>query len=278
VSAYNDGGEGPASAQACATTEGSASEITINLPGGVPLSLRRISGGTFTMGSPADEADRGADEDLHEVTLTHDYFIGVTEVTQAQWQALMGSNPSNFRTCGDDCPVEKVSWNMVAGADGFIERLNQHLTDTGQPGAGLFRLPTEAEWERAARAGTSTRFSHGDASSCDPECVICTDHDPYMWWCGNADGASHPVGSKEPNDFGLFDMHGNVWEWVQDVYQEHLGTAPQTDPDGPAPPGDRVMRGGSWYWHASSCRSARRHTASTTVTNYTYGFRLARSS
>ena len=213
----------------------------MTLPGGVPLVLEAVPGGTFTMGSPATERNRGSDETQHQVTLTKSYFIGKTAVTQAQWQAVMGSNPSYFSSCGGNCPVEHVSWNDIAGSGGFLEKLNAAL---GLSGASAFRLPTEAEWERAARGDTTTRFSFGDALDCDDQCGSCSAAS-WVWWCADSGNATHTAGQKQPNAYGLYDMHGNIREWVQD-WDGAYPTSAVTDPAGPASGGSRVVRGGSW--------------------------------
>lgn len=233
-----------------------AQEVTIMLPGDVPLVMVRVPAGTFMMGSPEDE--RGSEvfdnETLHQVTLTQDYYIGKTEVTQAQWQAVMGTpNPDrcdNFAT-GDDYPAGCLTWYEIAGDDGFVEMLNEHL------GTAVFRLPTEAEWERAARAGTQTRFSHGDVLECSDDCSACAVHNQYMWWCGNSPDAAQEVGMKLPNTFGLHDMHGNQWEFVQDRYGDYP-SSPVVDPTGPSAGNDRVLRGGDWGGDALFSRSASR--------------------
>jgi len=254
--------------------------VTITLPGGVTMDLVYIPAGTFEMGSPVGERGRIDYEDLHEVTLTSGYYMGLTEVTQWQWEAVMGTAmPSS---CGDygigpDYPVYCVSWDDIAASGGFVELLNAHLANTGQPGAGLFRLPTEAEWERAARGGTQTEFSFAAPLDWDLECGSFAEADPYMWWCGNDSPVySKPVGTKQANPFGLKDMHGNIWEWVEDRWLSHLGYNPVIDPIGPATGLSRVNRGGSWLSFAKSCRSAYRASQTTSYRYYGIGFRIAR--
>jgi len=217
-------------------------EVTIKLPGDVPMVLVKVPAGVFLMGSPDGERGNVFDnETQHQVTLTQDYYLGKTEVTQAQWEAVMGT-PMRAEcgdiAVGDESPVYCVTWNRIAGPDGFLEKLNAYL------GSDVFRLPTEAEWERAARADTTTRFSHGDVLECSDECEACAAHDPYMWWCGNVSPfGPKPVGQKLANPFGLHDMHGNLWEIVNDRYGEFSGD-PVEDPTGPGGAGDIVIRGG----------------------------------
>jgi formylglycine-generating enzyme required for sulfatase activity len=231
--------------------------LSISLPGGVALELMRIPAGTFLMGSPREEQDRWDDEGPQtEVTIARDFFLGKFEVTQAQWRAVMGNNPSYL--AGDDYPVESVSWN---DARDFAAALNAHVSATGQ-GPALLRLPTEAEWEYACRADTTTRFFFGDAPDCRDDCTDCAAgflpgaQSEYMWYCGNNDPFGvKSVGGKLPNAFGLYDMHGNVWEWCQDWYGPHPGGS-VTNPTGPATGSYRVVRGGSCYSLPSYCRSA----------------------
>ncbi len=204
-----------------------------------------IAPGTFPMGSPEYESGRSDDEIMHEVTLTKGFYMLKTPVTQRQWQAVMGNNPSSFMAGGDNCPVENVSWNECQE---FIKRLNE-----GED--GIYRLPTEAEWEYACRAGSSTPLCNGEISE-----LYCA-HDPILnevgWYCGNSSRKSRPVAQKSPNAWGLYDMHGNVSEWCQDWYGEY-GSDSQTDPCGPASASGKVVRGGSWLSNAKNCRSASR--------------------
>ncbi len=251
------------------TTEGN--EITVSLPGGVPLVLVRIPAGTFQMGAPADERGTSAEEQpLHEVTLTRDFYMGKYEVTQAQWYAVMGMNPSLFSACGASCPVEQVTWDLVCGTNGFLAKLNALL------GTTKFRLPTEAEWERAARGGTQTRFSFGDALDGDDACGANDAAAPFDWWCGTSASSTHPVGTKAANPYGLFDVHGNVWEMVEDW----LGTYPstdETDPTGPSTGSVKTVRGGGWFQLLRLTRSASRYFDSPELGFGSVGFRLARS-
>jgi formylglycine-generating enzyme required for sulfatase activity len=227
------------------------------------IKMVKISAGSFTMGSPDTETNREVDEGpQHQVTLTQDFYLGKYEVTQGQWQAVMGANPSRYSSCGQDCPVERVSWNEITGVGGFLDKLNQAKagcdisnlpTDTtryrpDKVPAGCYRLPTEAEWEYSARAGTTTRFSYGD----DPSQI-----GNYGWYTSNSSSSTHKVGGKLPNPWGLYDMHGNVSEWNYDWYgSNYYSNGNQTDPSGPTSGSYRVVRGGSWYDVAGGLRSA----------------------
>ena len=233
-------------------------EGTFTLPGGVSLEMVRIEPGTFQMGSSQGGS---AERPVHEVTIRQGFYLGKYEVTQAQWEAVMGSNPSRFRGCGD-CPVESVSWG---GAQAFIRKLNE------MEGKNRYRLPSEAEWEYAARAGTTTRYSWGDEigsnrGNCDG--------------CGSQwdDEKTAPVGSFPANAWGLHDMHGNVWEWVQDCWNGNYEGAPA---DGSAwERGNcsiRVLRGGSWFINPWHLRAANRNWFSTGSRDISFGFRIART-
>lgn len=206
------------------------------------MSFVLISPGTFMMGSPEDELGRNPDETLHQVTISKPYYLQTTEVTQEQWEAVVGSNGSWWFGC-DDCPVEEVSW---PDAEEFINELNDM-------GIGTYRLPTEAEWEYGARAGTTTAFANGGII--ETGCEYEPNLDQMGWYCYNT-GRTEKVAQKLPNVWGLYDMHGNVYEWCQDWYGEYP-SAPVTDPQGPDSGNYRVLRGGSWYgaaWHARSAK------------------------
>ncbi|MCP4108120.1 MAG: SUMF1/EgtB/PvdO family nonheme iron enzyme [Desulfobacteraceae bacterium] len=222
-----------------------------------------IKAGTFTMGSPENEKGRDSDEKQHRVTLTKGFYMQTTEVTQRQWKAIMGSNLSNFKGC-EECPVENVSWNDTQE---FIKKLNQK-------GEGVYSLPTEAEWEYAARAGTDTPFYFGKCLSTDQ--VNYNGNYPLKG-CpkGEYRKKTTPVASFKANLWGLYDMHGNVWEWCQDWYSNYPSTA-VSDPSGPKTGSLRVNRGGSWVYNAGYCRSACRRNNSPDNRNNGLGFRLSR--
>jgi formylglycine-generating enzyme required for sulfatase activity len=197
-----------------------------------------ISAGTFQMGSEDGEGD---ERPVHRVTISRPFYLGKYEVTQAQWQTVMETNPSLFQ--GEPRrPVEQISWE---DAQAFINKLN------AREGTTVYRLPTEAEWEYAARAGTTTAYSFGN----DVERLGA-----YAWYRQNAERHTHPVGQLQPNAWGLYDMHGNVWEWVQDWYGRYAAQA-ITDPRGPTAGSHRMRRGGGWNNEAKYCRSANRYSA-----------------
>lgn len=252
-------------------------ELTVWLPGSVPLVLVRVPAGNFMMGSASSDPAREAPElPQHKVILSKEFFVGKYEVTQGQWQAVMGSL-SNQEECGVGAnrPVCQVTWQAITGRGGFLERLNGYLQSTGQLGAGGIRLLTEAEWEFAARAGTTTRFSFGDALECGESCEACAAAAGYTWWCGdNSPDGSKSVGSKRPNGLGLFDMHGNLWEWVSDWYGPYSASG-QTDPKGPETGTGRVFRGGRWSNVLRFCRAAKRLSAAPTTAQGAVGFRVA---
>ena len=223
--------------------------------GNVVYNMKRVDGGTFTMGATAEMSPPSdSEKPAHEVTLSS-YSIGETEVTQALWQAVMGNNPSTFK--GDNLPVEQVSWN---DCQIFIYKLNNL---TGK----RFRLPTEAEWEFAARGGNRsnhTQYSGGSSL------------DEVAWYKGNSSGKTHPVKTKKPNELGLYDMAGNVDEWCQDWYGSYSSSS-QYNPTGPNSGSIRVFRGGSWGGTAWSCSSSRRKYSTPNGSWDHLGLRLALS-
>jgi len=197
-----------------------------------------IPDGKFLMGSPLSQRNRLSDEGQHEVVITRPFYMGKYEVTQAQWRAIMGNNFSEFQGC-DDCPVERVSWNDVQE---FLRRLNERAEITG------YRLPTEAEWEYACRAGSQAAYYFGD----DPGGL-----GSFAWYGENSGSKTHPVGQKRPNAWGLYDLHGNVWEWCQDWYGDYPSGS-LSDPTGPGSGKYHVVRGGSWNYDARGTRCASR--------------------
>lgn len=211
-----------------------------------------IPAGTFKMGSESGDPD---ERPVHHVTLSRAFYLGKYEVTQGQWQAVMGTNPSLFQ--GDPMrPVDQVSWD---DAQAFISKLN------AMEGVQLYRLPTEAEWEYAARAGTTTVYSFGN----DPRQL-----GNYAWYRANSERRTHPVGQKWPNAWGLYDMLGNVWEWVQD-WEGRYQAGAVTDPQGPASGTYRMRRGCGWNSEPNVCRVANRYS----VVGYRddfIGFRVVR--
>ena len=234
-----------------------------SLTNSIGMELVLIPAGTFRMGAPAAEPGRIKNEGpVHQVTIGQSFYLGQYEVTQAQWRAVMGNNPSYFSNC-ETCPVENVSWDDVQE---FIEQLN------AQEGVTTYRLPSEAEWEYAARAGTQTAYSFGDAVNRLGQ---------YAWYGENSGDRTHPVGSKRPNRFGLYDVHGNVYEWVQDCFHDHYHGAP-TDGSAWVTGGEnicssRYLRGGTWYSSPRFLRSAARVSNDVRNPDFAVGFRLARS-
>ncbi len=252
-----------------------APNLTVGLGKSTNLELALIRSGSFMMGS--DKSDR--EKPVHQVTISKPFYLGKYEVTQVQWQAVMGKNPSYFPNCGVDCPVENVSWNM---AQEFIKRLNaRHDGNT-------YRLPTEAEWEYAARAGTAGDYAgnvdeiawyanNAGDQTLDADKLFTIDPDPnaYAKRVINNGNRTHPVGTKKPNEWGLYDMSGNVLEWCHDWADGgYYGKSPSTDPKGPAIGIAKVMRGGSWGSYAANVRSAFRNLDSPDSFYGDYGFRI----
>jgi formylglycine-generating enzyme required for sulfatase activity len=227
--------------------------------GGVEFSMVYVSGWTFEMGCTEEQgSDCYSDENpKHNVTLS-DYYVGRYEVTQGLWKAVMGSNPSSdcgSYGIGDNYPVYCVSWNQVQT---FITALND-MTEKN------YRLPTEAEWEFAARGGNSSQGYKYSGSNTIGD---------VAWYSGNSGSSTHIVGTKVPNELGIYDMSGNVWEWVNDWYGSYSNGA-QTDPIGPSSGSFRVIRGGSWRYGAGICRVSFRNNNYPDYRNSDLGFRLA---
>ena len=242
---------------------------------GVDFRMIEVKSGEFMMGATAEQAgayDR--EKPAHKVKLTKDYFIGETEVTQALWEAVMGSNPSESGKSGS-LPVEHVSWNDICGKGGFLEKLNYVLK--GQlPEGRKFRLPTEAEWEYAARGGhkppkVQTMYS-GNVNI-----------DEVAWYYNNSEGKTHPVKSLKANLLGLYDMSGNVWEWCSDRYGSDTyykdcsnnGADTVTDPQGHETGSYRVYRGGGWNYASGQCRVSFRESNAPKLMLDSLGLRLA---
>ena len=226
--------------------------FTVN---GVSFTMIGVKGGTFTMGATSEQGTSEPwdhEYPTHSVTLSN-FAIGETEVTQELWRAVMGSNPSRFS--GTNLPVEQVSWN---DCQTFITKLNQ-LTGKN------FRLPTEAEWEYAARGGNKSKGDKYAGSNTLGD---------VAWYEGNGSGRTHPVKQKQANELGLYDMSGNVWEWCQDWFGTYSSSA-QTNPTGPASGSNRVRRGGSWYYNARYCRVSFRYNNTPAYYNSGLGLRLA---
>jgi formylglycine-generating enzyme required for sulfatase activity len=245
----------------------------------------KIDAQTFEMGCTAGMADCEEHESpAHFVTLTNDFFIGETEVTQGEYEAMMGTNPSNFSSCGLDCPVEDLSWHEAAAFANAVsdsEGLEQCYTCTedgsifgldcpvaiGPYSCDGYRAPTEAEWEAAARCGADTLYAGSTVIG------------HVAWWEGNSGGTTQPVATKISNDCGLYDMTGNVWEWTQDFYSaSYYSTSPDIDPVGATSSTDRTTRGGSWYNSLEYLPVSRRYGNLPWWSNFQTGFRLARTS
>lgn len=213
----------------------------------IGMELVYVPPGDFMMGSDNGDAD---EKPVHRVTISQGFWMGKYEVTQSQYEGVVGKNPSYFKGCSN-CPLETVSWD---DAREFISQLNANNDGF------IYSLPTEAQWEYAARAGTTGLYA-GNL-------------DDMAWYNKNSDLKTHPVGTKQPNAFGLYDMHGNVWEWCEDWYGSYSATA-ATDPTGPSSGTYRVVRGGAGDDYANYARSANRYGNDPTVRDYSSGFRVA---
>jgi len=234
-------------------------ELAVDLGGGVKLEMVLIPAGEFLMGSPdADNAVTGYARPQHRVRITVPFYLGKYQVTQEQWRAVMRRNPSYVHASKH--PVEQVSWQ---DCQQFLDKLNLRQ---GNP-AGKFLLPTEAQWEYACRAGSTTNYCCGGDE---------TRLEEYGWYDVNSGRRTHPVGQKKANAFGLYDMHGNVWEWCADWYDEgYYAKSPADDPRGPATGLARVRRGGSAYGPAKNCRSSNRNYLVPRESDLDLGFRVS---
>lgn len=241
---------------------------------GLGMKLAAIPAGRFQMGSPADDFSKRENEvPQHEVELTKGFYLGVYSVTQREYQQVVGNNPSEFTGDGRR-PVERVSWfdavefcNRLSEREGFSPFYRIEGKQTHIVGGNGYRLPTEAEWEFACRAGTTTRWWFGNDESRLGE---------FAWYRENSGRTAHPVGEKRANEFGLHDVHGNVWEWCQDWYGGYPSEA-QVDPTGPESGSGRVLRGGAWGDDPDDCRSAVRFDDRPEDRSYVIGFRAART-
>ena len=249
----------PKVAQASATKDVAAEDEKVayktgdvkvmTLPGGATIEMIWCAPGTFMMGSPKSEAGRFDDEPMHPVTLTKGFWLGKYEVTQAQWESVMGENRSRFK--GPDRPVDNISWDDCKR---FVGKVNATF-------GGRARMPTEAEWEYACRAGSGAPIA-GNGHLGD-----------MAWYDGNSGSQTHAVGKNQANHWGFFDMHGNVLEWCFDWFSQPEGHA--TDPKGPATGSFKVLRGGCWFFYERDCRSAYRLKRDPGIRNCIFGFRLA---
>ena len=254
--AVNSGNEQQAQESASEQSEVQSEPVAVEgsktfTANGVDFTMVLVNGGTFQMGSTTGDSD---EKPVHSVTLSS-YYIGQTEVTQALWKAVMGSNPCKY-DIGDNRPVQNVSWN---DCQTFIQKLNQL---TGE----RFRLPTEAEWEYAAKGGNRSKgYTYSGSNSIDN----------VAWYTDNSSRESHPVATKAPNELGIYDMTGNVWEWCQDWEGDYSSSA-QSNPSGPSSGFFRVLRGGCWDNNATDCRTANRYRGTPTSAGILLGLRLAR--
>ena len=263
-----------------------------HLPDSVSMEFVEIPAGRFQMGSHDDSSWSWCypcEQPVHEVTIGSSFYIGKTEITQAQWLAVMGSWPGTAGVVPDSTygaggshPAYYISWD---DCQNFITALNQHITDTGQ-GPATFRLPNESEWEYACRAGTTTRFYFGDSEGCGTACEDCAagafagNRSDYIWYCGNNNpSGTKPVGGKMPNAWGLHEMHGGVYEWCQDFWHGSYDGAPVDGSAWVLPTSlGRVIRGGYWGGPVQNCRSSYRSAHSPGDRRYSVGVRLVMES
>ncbi|MCG3149017.1 MAG: Hercynine oxygenase [Verrucomicrobiae bacterium] len=239
-----------ASENLVATQPDTKNNRIVDLGGGVTMEFVLIPPGSFMMGSESGDID---EKPVHKVTFRHAFYLGKYEVTQEQWESVIGTNPSNFK--GTKKPVERVSWD---DCQKFFARLKEKLPKQ------TFRLPTEAEWEYACRAGAHTLYGFGDDEPSLRQ---------YAWYSESSPPSTHPVGEKKSNAWGLYDMHGNVWEWCVDWYGDY-SASDKTNPVGPDSGQNRVLRGGACYNKASALRTANRYCNYQGARYSYFGFRV----
>ena len=242
--------------------------LTYNLSNSVTIELKRCPAGIFMMGSSENELGHDDNEDQHQVTLTRDFYMGTYEVTQEQYVAVMGNNPS--ASVGDKKPVEKVNWD---NAKAFCDLMNSNIASSSLPDGYYFSLPSDAQWEYACRAGTTESLNSGNNIA--PVAGICSYLNELGWYSGNSGGETHVVGQKSPNNWGLYDMHGNVLEWTRDRYRDYYTTVPEIDPEGNSSGDSIVNRGGYYSATPEKCRSAYRSLNKYYAEFSIIGFRLA---
>jgi formylglycine-generating enzyme required for sulfatase activity len=267
--------------------------------GVVPGVWVSLSAGNFSMGAPTTESCKFETAVAHPVTLSQGFQIQTTEVTQSQFTAVMGYNPSTHKACGPNCPVETVTWHEMAAYCNALSSIKGYTQCYQCSGSGSsvtcaeatsysggavytcpgYRLPTEAEWEYAYRAGTTTAFYSGaiDPASCTNCSLTDANLNQIAWYCANSGGSTHPVQQKQKNAWDLYDMAGNVWEWCHDWWQADLGTTAVTNPFGPGSGFSRVGRGGSRGDHSQNLRAAYRAGWSPTIAGGNVGGRCVRT-
>ena len=242
-----------------------ASEAKQSLTDSTGIEMVFVKGGCYQMGDTFGDGESD-EKPVHEVCVD-DYYMGKYEVTQGQWKAIMEDNPSKFNKCGDKCPVENVSWNDVQE---FISKLNEKTKNNPQSPfvKGEFRLPTEAEWEYAARSGgKNEKYASANNES---------ELKDYAWYNDNSGSKTYPVGQKKPNGLGIYDMSGNVWEWVNDWYdRNYYKDSPKDNPKGPNSSTRRVGRGGGWSSLARGVHASNRYIGKPGSSSSYIGFRLA---